>query len=155
MNRILIVLLTYFIFPLGAYSQEKDMAEMYRMMAEIQQSHIEANVPTSTEFDAYLKRDLKRYFESEGKAIEVQYELLRDGPTQSGVSYPKYYIWAKVLSGEKIIKHGAIRLAAIEKKRFEVFGFLSKSEINKSPAEAAKIFPRMLLSRIYELADVK
>ncbi len=155
MNRILIILLTYFLFPLVALSQEKDIAKMHKMMAEIQQSHIKANVPSITEFDAYLHRDLKSYFESEDKTIEVQYKLLREGPTQSGVSYPKYYLWAKVLSGDQVIKQGAIRLAAIEKKRFEVFSFLSKSKIQKYPAEAAKIFPGVLLSRIYELAEIK
>jgi len=145
MNRIIIISTILLCIPLVAMSKAKDMAEMQEMMAELQRSHIEGNVPSAQNFDSYLSRDLKSYFGAKNKEIEVRYELLRNGPTQSGVSYPKYYLWVEVRLGTRVLKQGAARLAAIDKVRFEVFSFLSKAEIQAKPEEAAKLFPRMLL----------
>ncbi len=131
------------------------MAEFQRMMVEIQKSHIEANVPNKLNFEAYLSRDLNNYFASNEKTIEVNYELLRDEPTQSGVAYPKYYLWAVVRSDNQVIIQGAARVAAVEKTHFKIYEFLSKSEIRKNPKNAAKVFPRLLLSKIYKLAEVQ
>jgi hypothetical protein len=124
------------------------------MMAEIQKTHIEGNVPEEKDFNRLLERDLKKFFSASGKDVEVKYEFLRNGPTQSGVAYPKYYLWVNVSSGDKDLKQGAIRVAAIEKRYFEVTNFLSKSSINKQPSIATGVFPKLLLPRIYKLAGV-
>jgi hypothetical protein len=82
-----------------------------------------------TLFNEYLKRDLKGYFCAESKVCEVEYELLRDGPTQTGISYPKYYVWVRCFR-KNTLREGAARVAAVEQTRFDVTNFLSRDEIN-------------------------
>jgi hypothetical protein len=54
--------------------------------------HIEANVPEQKNFRTYLTRDLNSYFASaSSQPVSVEYDLLRDYPTQTGIAYPKYY----------------------------------------------------------------
>jgi hypothetical protein len=63
----------------------------YSIIQDIQRSHIEANVPGPAEFNRILQRDLDTYFaKARGKSSRVEHEMLRDGPTQSGVEYPKF-----------------------------------------------------------------
>ena len=145
----ILILLPYF-----CLSQDSDMSEHQKVMAELQRSHIEGNVPSKEDFDTFLKRDLKVYFNFSGSKAAIKYQLLRDGPTQSGVGYPKYYLWVQVTDGEKIVQEGAARVSAIEKTRFEISHFLSKSDIKKQPDSAAQIFPATLLSKINQLAEI-
>lgn len=150
MNRTLSILLIALLFSGNSLAQEKSLADFQKAMAEIQKSHVDGNVPPQSEFNAFLERDLRSYF----KSSKVTYEMLRNGPTQSGVAYPKYYLWVKAKLENKVTIVGAVRVAAIEKKRFEVFDFLSKLEIQKEPEIAAHTFPGALLPRIYELAEL-
>src|SRR5213078_4351122 len=81
----------------------------------IAESHIRANLPDKKNFDKFLKRDLEQYFkDSLQKTVHVEYELLRKGPTQTGIAYPKFYAWVTIRDGEKVIDQGAVRVAAIE-----------------------------------------
>ncbi|SRR5713101_3730047 len=115
----------------------------------IQQSHIEGNVPPPAEFDRLLQRDLDAYF---GTALapsrHVRYEMLREGPTQSGVAYPKFYVWltAPLAGGET--RQGAARLAAIDRERFEVTHFVSIEQIRLDPQGIDRIFPQAVCVRI-------
>jgi len=124
---------------------------------EIQRSYIEGNVPPPEVFNKLLKRDLLIFFKKDkGNAVkEVKFKLLRDGPTQSGVSYPKYYLWAVVKNETKIITKGAVRVAAIEKTHFEVTHFVSVDEIQKNPDRLHLIFPRVLVPSILSAAGAK
>jgi len=121
---------------------------------DIQRSHIEANVPPPGAFERLLVRDLKAYFgRSTGKPISaVKYITLRNAPTQSGVGYPKYYLWLKVFCGSELCAEGAVRVACIERERFEVTEFLSRDALIAAPEVAGQVFPAALLARIYELA---
>lgn len=123
----------------------------------VQNSHIEGNTPSSSEFSALLERDLLLYFQtSMSKSVsKIEYRLLRDGPTQSGTSFPKYYLWAKVFEGTKLLKAGAVRVQAIDSIRFDVTNFLSSDEIRDKPTEVANIFPKLLVSDILLNAGVK
>jgi len=150
MNRILSTLLIVLLFPVSTFGQEKSLTDFQKAMAEIQKSHIDANVPPPSEFNAFLERDLQSYFASS----KVSFELLRNGPTQSGVAYPKYYLWVEVTHSNNEVIAGAVRVAAIEKKRFEVYDFLNETEIQKEPESVGNTFPRSLLPRIYELAEL-
>ncbi|HEY9827228.1 MAG TPA: hypothetical protein V6D19_17460 [Stenomitos sp.] len=125
--------------------------------ADIGVSHIEANVPEQRCFDTFLKRDLLDYFRASEirAAASVEYELLRDGPTQSGVSYPKYYLWVKVHSKNAVIAEGAVRVAAIDQKRFEVTNFLSRSSIQSNPNDVDTVFPSVLVPSLLLRAGVK
>jgi hypothetical protein len=120
-------------------------------LAQVQQSHIEGNVPALAEFDQVLKRDLAAYFASGSvDSPVVEYELLREGPTQSGVAYPKYYVWVRVDSGGSDTREGAARLAAIGRERFEMTDFLSREEISADPSGIYKVFPAPVCERIEE-----
>ncbi len=121
--------------------------------AAVAHSHIQANVPERKFFDEYLKRDLQRYFcwEPE-KDCRVEYELLRNGPTQTGLSYPKYYLWARCFKNDKLATEGAVRVETIEQDSFHVTHFLSGKEILASPDDVATIFPAALANKIIEKA---
>lgn len=55
-----------------------------------QESHVDANIVARTEFDRILRRDLEAYFAATTAQpiATLDYQLLRDGPTQSGLAYP-------------------------------------------------------------------
>jgi hypothetical protein len=135
-------------FPLLINANPNDSI-YFNQMLKIQESHINANVPDSNKFDKYLKRDIKLYFKSKiNNEIDIEYELLRKEPTQSGVSYPKYYLWIILKNKNDIIKEGALRVAAVDKLRFEITDFLSKDDINKNENKVGYIFPRPLVEGI-------
>jgi hypothetical protein len=112
-------------------------------LQDMQRSHIDANVAESADFERFLRRDLAEYFSAtrRAKQVSVEYELLRRGPTQSGVSYPKFYLWVRIAGGQKPQDRGAVRVAAIEKKRFEVTDFVSEEAIRKDPNGIYRVFP--------------
>lgn len=118
------------------------------LLAPSQASHIEQNVPVEADFDRLLRRDLSAYF---GGAV-VEYDLLRDGPTQSGVAYPKYYAWVRVLDDGRLADEGAIKIAAIDGVRFEVTDYLPRAAIQSDPDSAGAIFPSALLPAIQSRA---
>jgi hypothetical protein len=109
---------------------------------ETQRSHIEANVPPAAHFHRLLQRSLRSYFQRKhGKKVTVEHEMLRDGPTQSGVAYPMFYVWVRVFEGQEILEQGAARLAAIERREFQVTHFLSEQAIRADPASIYRVFP--------------
>ena len=112
-------------------------------------------MPKGALFDEYLKRDLKNYLCAESKDCTVEYELLREGPTQTGISYPKYYLWARCLRKPTVECEGAVSIAAIEQKRFDVTNFLSRDDISKSPERVGSIFPAALVDKIIQKAHAK
>ena len=115
-----------------------------------QQSHIDAHVPEDKDFRAFLKRDVLSYLRARQPGVDddVQIELLRDGPTQSGVSYPKYYAWARFKAGAMKQQQGAVRLVAIDKLRFEVTDFLPAAAIKADSQAVERVFPRALVPMI-------
>lgn len=124
----------------------------------VAQSHIDANVPDATSFGTLMERDLSAYFEktleTRGK-IHVGYQLLREGPTQTGISYPKFYVWAKIFSGSRILTEGAVRVAAVDGTQFTVTDFLSKEQIAAEPEKIKTVFPTALNAKILALAAAK
>jgi hypothetical protein len=118
-------------------------------LTNVAKSHVEANVPPGKLFDELLRRDLNSYF-CKDHDCEIKYEFLRDGPTQSGTSYPKFYLWVKIIEGGIVAEEGAARVAAVEQKRFDVTHFLSREQISQSPSQVASIFPAPVADRIAE-----
>lgn len=109
----------------------------------IQNSYVKANEPEKSEFDSFLKRDLSKYF----KGI-VKTELLRRGATQSGVAYPKYYVWLKIYKGHKLVNEGAVRVESVERKRFEITDFVSIGEMKNNSKDIYAIFPALVCEKI-------
>ena len=118
---------------------------------DLAQSHVDANVPPKQDFDSFLKRDLTKYF-SDGKeaTVVIQYELLRDGPTQTGISYPKFYAWVRVVRNGTHKEDGAVRLAAIDGLRFEVTDYLNRATLISTPSQMESVFPKSVCDRIRE-----
>ena len=117
----------------------------------IAESHIRANVPDEKDFAKFLKRDLEQYFkDTVKKTVTVEYELLRNGPTQSGIAYPKFYTWVTVRDGKTVIDQGAVRVAAVEKKHFDVTDFVSEADIKDAPMVLDLIFPKPVADKIRE-----
>jgi hypothetical protein len=133
--------------------QPASQAQLERMIAYIQASHIAGNVPPPAAFDRLLQRDLQTYFARRGirKPI-VRYALLRDAPTQSGIAYPKYYLWVSVWSRGRPAASGAARVEAIERKRFEITHFVARTEILSDPEAISSVFPAPLIGPIRERA---
>jgi hypothetical protein len=122
-------------------------------LTDVAKSHVEANAPKL--FDEFLARDLKKYFCAGANDCTVQYEFLRDGPTQSGTSYPKYYLWVKNIRERTVAEEGAVRVAAVDQKSFDVTYFLSRTQILESPSQVASVFPAALVDNIFEKARRK
>ena len=117
----------------------------------ITSSHIEANVPSAKDFDVFMKRDLEKYFkEKKNTTVVVDYELLRNDPTQAGTAFPKFYAWVVVKADGAIIEEGAVRVAAMEKKRFGVYDYLSKSDIERDAQQIYRVFPAPVADKIKE-----
>ena len=111
-------------------------------------THIDANIPPAEVFDSYLKRDLSRYFKEKfNKNVTVKFELLRDDPTQTGIAYPKYYLWVNI-TGDKINQEGAVRVAAINKESFDVTDYVSLEQIKNNSKEVDNIFPSDISEKI-------
>jgi len=142
--KILVLLVTLFALAAQAAFAQSDL----------QRSHIEANVPAPEEFERLLQRDLLAFFkQSMGSAISsVEVQPLRSGPTQSGVSYPKFYLWVKVLTGSSVRQTGAVRVAAVQRTRFEVTDFMTAASIKAQPSEVGAVFPAALVPSIQERA---
>ena len=85
----------------------------------------------------------------------MDYELLRDGPTQSGVAYPKFYLWLRATNAEKTVIEGAVRVAAVDKKRFDVTDFVPRADIVSRPDALDRIFPQAVIEKILTKAGVK
>jgi hypothetical protein len=119
---------------------------------DVAASHIEANVPNSNVFDTYMKRDLGAYFCKGTEDCRTEYSLLREGPTQTGIAYPKYYVWAKCFHGDELSTQGAVRVAAIDKETFRITDFLSQEEILASPRQVSSIFSSQLVEKILKRA---
>ena len=115
-------------------------------------------MPDAKVFGPLMERNLRACFEKTLGAtdkIHVQYLLLRDGPTQTGISYPKFYVWARILSGNRILTEGAVRLAAVDGAQFNVTDFLGKDQIAAEPEKVKSVFPSALNEKILTLAAAK
>lgn len=119
----------------------------------VRESHIDANVPAGADFDRIMRRDLEAYFAgtSARPIAALDYQLLRDGPTQSGLAYPKYYVWVVVQHGADSVQEGAVRLQAMDRERFEVTHFLSRDEIASNRSGLRSVFPEPVCVRIEEM----
>jgi hypothetical protein len=132
----------------NCYAQNQQDSAQIRMIEDIQKSHVDANIPDQFQFDSLLKRDLEKYFSKKSKPVVVKWELLREVPTQSGVAYPKYYLWTKIYSDDKLSKEGAVRVAAVDKIRFDITDFVSIKEIKNHSQDIYTIFPSAVCDRI-------
>ena len=124
---------------------------------DIQKNHIDANLPeTLDEINQILTRDLKTYFTQKfGTDIIIRHELLRRSPTQSGVSYPKFYAWVRFERNDSSAGAGAVRVVAVDAKRIEVTDYFSQEKIKAEPKSIELVFPRSLCDNIRNRAGLR
>jgi hypothetical protein len=128
-------------------------ADAHRVPVELQSSHIQSNVPDEPDFSGWLQRDLNAYFAARGlQSPRISFEMLRREATQSGVAYPKFYLWVRIGSADQRVTSGAVRVAAVQRERFEITDFLSTAEIIGDPDRVGTIFPALLVPGIIERA---
>ena len=146
--KIITILVSVLLFGAVAWSQDN-------ALAAAQRSHVDANVPDEKDFDAILKREITAYVtDRDDKGISVTVELLRNAPTQSGVALPKFYVWiVKRDAKGAVMEEAAARIAAVEKKRFDVIQYYTKKRIVAEPDLVKKVFPEDVYEKI--LAKVK
>jgi hypothetical protein len=122
-------------------------------LASVRQSHIDANVPEGASFVAFLARDLSSHFQAQADGqVQVTYELLRKEPTQSGVAFPKFYVWVVVKRSGSLWQTGAARVEAVDKRSFSVTRFISASEIRGDPDSVGAVFPAALVADVQRRA---
>jgi hypothetical protein len=132
-----------------AAAQQIPPEQAEAIIRDLQDSHIGANVPPQDDFNRLLQRDIEAYFRSKSHPnYNVRYEMLRDGPTQSGIAYPKFYVWVRVSDRDTVVREGAAQLAAIARERFEVTHFIERAEIERDRAQLQMVFPAAVVSMI-------
>ena len=117
---------------------------------DVATSHVEANVPPQNQLLSMLERDLLAYFStlSSIRVTKVDVMLLRDGPTQTGVAYPKYYAWVILRSDSSETRSGAVRVAAVDNTHLEVTDFISRETLRSDPQAVSHVFPAALVADI-------
>ena len=121
---------------------------------DVRRAHIEAHLPPEEVFESYLRRDIVARFKSmpDPGVTRAEFAFLRQGATQSGVAYPKWYLWTKVYAGNALRYEGALRVAAVERTHFQVTDFVPKADIRAGKVALQKIFPALLVPAIMDLA---
>lgn len=100
--------------------------------------------------DSILRRDLGEYFaKREGAPVRVEFSYLRRGPTITGLSYPKYYLWvtARDSARSAVLAEGAARVAEIDGTA-EVTHFFPRAAIEREPASLDSVFPARVIPEI-------
>jgi hypothetical protein len=124
-------------------------SEPERALRDVEGSHIAGNVPPPALFDRLLQRDLQTYFGRRGITKPViRYVLLREAPTQSGTAYPKYYLWVWVWSAAQPATSGAVRVAAVARRSFDVTDFVSREAVLSDVDRLPAVFPSALVDAI-------
>jgi hypothetical protein len=138
--------LFFLTFLMSVIVSAEDLTNIGEIIAE---SHIKANLVEQTDFERVLTRDLESYFsEIFETPVTVEFEMLRNIPTQSGVSLPKFYLWVILKNGQTTFEKGAVRVASINRKFFEITDFLSIDEIRLNPDKIYMIFPGPVCEKI-------
>ena len=115
-------------------------------------SRSDADVPEAKDFDRILTHDLTEYMtDKSDKDVKVTYEMLRDGPTQSGVALPKFYIWIEKRTADgTLIQDAAARIAAVQKTHFDVVQYYDRERIKKEPDLIKQVFPAEVSEKIFK-----
>jgi len=142
-------LLFVFIF-LCTFSAATARAQNDDPMATLRQGHINANVPDQKDFDRILNRDITKYVTDKAdKDITVKVELLRDGPSQSGVALPKYYIWIEKRNAKGVLmEEAAARIAAVNRDHFDVIQYYDRKRLETETDLVSKVFPQDVYAKI-------
>ena len=140
------ILIPIFIFVYLNFSDSGAFEEPVNQMTENE------SYQSQEDFDKSLKASLTTYFRElrSDDQLEVSAELLREGPTATGLAYPKFYVWVTLVKDGQSIESGALRIAEISVKNFEVTNYLSSKEISLNLDQLNEIFPNEVVEKIKE-----
>jgi len=125
-------------------------------LEDVQRPHTEGNTPPVASFALFLNRDLLAYFKIRNATVNrVEWKFLRQGATQSGVSYPKFYVWARLYNHKQFLESGAVRIEAVDKNEFLVTDYVSRASVQKNPRITDSIFPALVCIRIRQIVSGK
>jgi hypothetical protein len=150
MRRIAIFLLPL-IIVIGAFFvlKHREYSRQSRIIDDLLQSHIDANVPPDSLFDRFLRRDLAKYFRpSLGPDLTVQFDLLRRGPTQVGIGYPKFYLSVQITRDRQLLKKGYVCVAAMEREEFFITAFIPQAAVLADSTVLDSVFPALVRAEI-------
>lgn len=86
-----------------------------------------------------------------GSDVSLQrHQFLRDGPTVTGIAFPKYYLWVEGQRGAEEFR-GAVRVAD-ENGTIVATHFQTDAEIRENRGSLAMVFPAPLIPAIIGLA---
>jgi len=150
MRRIAIILLALIIVA-GAFLllKYREYSRESRIIDDLLQSHIDANVPPDNVFDRFLQQDLTKYFKpTMGSDFAVQYDFLRRGPTQVGIGYPKFYLSVQITRGRQLLKEGYVRVAAVDRREFLITDFIPQASVLADSTVLDSVFPVLVRAEI-------
>jgi hypothetical protein len=155
MRYMVAVAIALWIQALPGTAQPEDRTQIVDFMRALQADHIKHNVPEPRDFNGLLQRDVKAFFVTKGmKNPTVTIDLLRSGPTQSGMSYPKFYLWVTANTAGKDVAVGAMKVDAVQKNKFRVSKFLQIDDIRADPDQLNTTFPAALIRSIKERCGI-
>lgn len=103
---------------------------------------------------ALVERDLRQYFADTLQRTDlsrVDLEALGEGPA---AKVAKLYYWVRVYDQKRVkVAEGAVRVATVDRKTFEVTHFIARRRVRSEPELLQKIFPLALHEPIYRLAE--
>lgn len=140
------------------YASYQGIQYIYRihMICKFAEPFIQANVPDKADFNNILERDLKQYFQSKNANVtNVKYQFLSEGLLPSGNPFPHYYLWVKIYRQNIFVNQGFIAVFPVQKKKFEVFTYISKDEIKRAKKDIYKFFPKPICKKLEEKAKEK
>lgn len=139
----------------GCLGQSQEKSQEQSVFFNIHKSYLDANIPDQSKFDSLLARDLVGHFSEISELAEVHWVFLREGPTQSGTSYPKFYLWVKIYENNKLLKEEAARVQAMEKTRFSITDFVDFDDIKNRSKDIYSIFPVLVCEKIEQYSNDK
>jgi hypothetical protein len=99
---------------------------------------------------AEMQRDLTTYFRARERVpVVVEYAYLREGPTVTGIAWPKYYLWVVARDSARgtVLAEGAARVAHMDSV-VEVTHFFPSAYIAREPASVESVFPAPVVAEI-------
>ena len=99
--------------------------------------------------DSAMRRDLSAYFaKRDNSPVQLSFAYLRQGPTITGVAYPRYYLWVTARDSDgRLLSDGAARVAEID-SIVEVTHFLPRAYIVQQPGSLDSVFPAPVVAEI-------
>jgi len=121
-----------------------------------QNESVHEGIPDEKTFEPLLIRVLSSYFEDDRfKNLQFRYMLLADHPFQSGIAFPKYYLWIEKYDGSRFIGQGVMEIAAIDQTRLGVIEFTSKKDLETDREWIKQHYPPEVCQSIFQQINTK